>query len=38
MKIVHALSKLADRKIKQNLHKLILGLAGDVTNDAGDDV
>jgi hypothetical protein len=32
------LSRLTARKIKQNLHKLILGLAGDAPNDAGDDV
>ena len=35
LKIVHALSRLTDRKIKQNLHKLILRLAGDAPNDAG---
>jgi transcriptional regulator with XRE-family HTH domain len=29
------LSRLTDRKIKQNLHKLILRLAGDAPNDAG---
>jgi hypothetical protein len=32
------LSRLTARKIKQNLHKLILGLVGDAPSDAGDDV